>query len=113
MGMKNSFCRLRWMGIIVALQTAITAFGADSSNVVFAVTNTATTNSSSQPSIARTTPGLVESNGMYSIDIQMEPPEEVIPAGTCSMPLDMKQVLAIYTELTGAKLKVAELSLIH
>jgi hypothetical protein len=87
---------------------AIGPFRVGSSNMAFAGTNTSATNLSSQPGKGRAIAGLVESNGMYSIYIQMDPPEEVLPVGTFPMPLDMKQALAIYAELTGAELEIAD-----
>ena len=56
---------------------------------------------------------LVESNGMYRINIEMEASghaaeEEVIPAGVNGRPLDVKQVLSVYGELTEAELDVGE-----
>jgi hypothetical protein len=52
--------------------------------------------------------GLVESNGLFRVNINSDLAEEVIPASDNSRPLSMKQALAIYEELTNAKLDVAE-----
>jgi hypothetical protein len=55
-----------------------------------------------------TLPGLVESNGLYSIDIRVRPQEELLPAGICPRPMDMNQALVVYAELSGVELQVAE-----
>jgi hypothetical protein len=94
-----------------ASEITIAVLDGCSSNLVFAVPNPASANLSNQPN-AQEIPAqlLVESNDMYSIDINMdlEVPEEVLPAGTCPWPLDLKEVLAIYAALTGAELQVDE-----
>lgn len=95
--------------------------GGSSSNQVSVATNAITNGVSNQPSIKRTLPGLTESNGLYSIDIKMEPavatappgsskverPQEIIPA-SMNQPVDMALMLVIYVELTRAELDIGE-----
>lgn len=55
-------------------------------------------------------PGIVISNGMYSIDISapFEAPEEMLPSGPASLPININQALAIYAEIAGRELEVDE-----
>jgi hypothetical protein len=87
--------------------TTVTSVRSDSSNMYLIAINAAV-DFPGQLDRPRATPGIVESNGMYSIDIQMESTEELLPAGTTPMPLPIAEVLAIYAELTGAELQVDE-----
>ena len=87
-------------------QTTVTLVGS-SSNMFFIAIN-ASVNLPGWPNERRTPAGLLESNGLYSIDIGMEAPEELLPAGPRSMPLQIGQILAIYAELTGVELQVDE-----
>ena len=79
------------------------------SNEVFVLTDAAATNSSGLSCGGEGVAKLVESNGLYSIEIKMEAAnDDVIPAGTGMPFLDIHQVLDIYAELTGADLQVDE-----
>ena len=76
---------------------------------------------SNQQSKNGTIAGLVESNGLYSIDIEMERagkvpppgsskverPQETVPA-SMNRPIDMASMLLIYAEFTGTELDIGE-----
>ena len=78
----------------------------NSSNVVLVVNEPLATNSSSQHGKGEGIVSLVESNGLYRIEIKTEKQaEEIIPASSCPWPLEMTQVLDIYAKLTDAELQ--------
>jgi len=87
-------------------QTTVTLVGS-SSNMFFIAIN-ARVDLPGWPNERRAPAELLESNGMYSIDISMEAPEELLPGSSSPAWLSIGQVLAIYAELTEAELQVEE-----
>jgi len=121
-----AFVAFVWFAALTALGSdspsiGIAVPGGGSSNEVFLVNNATTNKLSSQPSKNGTIAGLVESNGLYRIDIEMEPaanavppgsskverPQETVPA-SMNRPIDMASMLLIYAEFTGAELDIGE-----
>src|SRR4051794_38269877 len=80
--------------VVMVWLAALTAHGSDSRSIRIAipgggssnevlVVNNATTNKSSNHSIENgNIAGLVESNGLYSIDFEMEPGAKAVPPGS-------------------------------
>jgi hypothetical protein len=100
----------------------LSVFRDGSSDEVFVV-NDATTNALTNKPINRGTKvSVVESNGLYSIDIDIEPakenvcpnaskvdrPDETVPPSINDCSLDISQMLAIYAKFTGAELDIGE-----
>ena len=100
----------------------LSVFRDGSSNEVFVVNN-ATTNALTNQSINQgTIVSVMESNGLYSIDIDMKPakgnlspdaskvdrPDATVPPSFDDYPLDISQVLEIYAKFTGAELDIGE-----
>jgi hypothetical protein len=86
-----------------------TLVGSDSSNMFFMAINTSV-DFPGQLNKRGAPAGVVISNGMYSIDINVDidASEEILPSGASSRPFDINQALAIYAELTGCELQVDE-----
>jgi hypothetical protein len=84
----------------------ITIVRAGSPNEVFVLRDGNIMHGFSAVKNAGPVPGLIESNGLYRINIEMPESEPLIPAGTSPMPYDMNSILEIYAILTKADLRI-------